>query len=272
MHKNLASPIYFCAAGENLGGSSSKPTNHQTLTPTSLQASGMVSQMAHVTLVNLGWFNGRVCHSIEIGQHLWNLAGALGYWERISIYTHEKSHLIATCEKTKKMASFHLDFYPPQVTPARNLCYQQPFRMARCRSHNGDEHGVLDEGCSPTTGRIPESWERSASELGSLNPWISWIPWFGRNAGKTGENRQLYLELFEKMTCRAGFFLRKEANPCGIKKKEKDKKSRWKERKHKQNPSIIPIGAHSHCPFTFSKVDFCKNHLTSTSSKCWNKI
>lgn len=90
MHKkNLACPIYFCAAGANLGISSSRPTNHQTLTPHhSLQVSGMVSQMAHVTLVHLG----RWANISEIFLIFWDTG-------------RNESHFVLTKKKRKEPAS-----------------------------------------------------------------------------------------------------------------------------------------------------------------------
>lgn len=88
----------------------------------------------------------------------------------------------------------------------------------------------------------------------------------GRNDGKHCRKPACLPWIFpKKMTCRAGFSVRKEANPSGIKKKrEAPKKQRSKERKpNKSHPKISTWSANglltiwanpSQCPFTFSKV------------------
>ena len=224
MHqKNLTCPIYFCAAGANLGISSSKPTNHQTLTPHhSLQVSGMVSQMAHVTLVHLG----RWANISEISLMFWDT----GRNESQAILTKKNENLPAYFTREKKI-------YMASIPSGKSA----PFQMARCRSHDGDEHGVLDEGCPATTGRIPEvCWPENASELGNFESMD--IPdTLGRNNGKhCRKSACLPWIVSEKNDVQSWVLVSFGSESFWDKKKKKErstKKTRSKERKpNKSHP------------------------------------
>ena len=264
--KNLTCPIYFCAAGANLGISSSKPTNHQTLTPHhSLQVSGMVSQMAHVTLVHLG----RWANISEISLMFWDT----GRNESQAILTKKMKTCQLILQEKKKYTwpPFHLGNLHPfrwQGAAAMMVMNMVYWMKAAPRPLAG-----FLRFADPKTLR---SWE-------ILNPWISQIL-LEEITANTAENQHVYLELFrKKMTCRAGFWSVLEANPSGIKKKKREAPKKQGRRKENQtNPihsstwsanGLLTIWANpSQCPFTFSNVSCCKNHLTSTSSKSWNNI